>query len=445
MRKFLRVSLFVAVTFASLVYGRLAYDVGQPYLGVVLGNWTADPYHYEVDPATPSVWQNVQMLPPGTWILGVDGEPVDGVSNVALKAWQAGRTEVTVSYVLPTQSNTDVRSSVVPIQLFSWFRYIELVFQFGFAHVLCFLLAISLLNMRQNFDWRAIAVIVTSIFFMLRQDDHGMPISIIHNHRPVLPIDYMIQIVSRFVYGGYWFAVIILLLAFPYPNPKIEHWLRMAGVFTIMTATILTVPYMLWIMGLYPDIAKQWDLNALAVIRKCYAVVLLGFFILTIRTLYQHQKYSFQQPFTFLPLPVIGVLGALYWSSLYEPSQENLFLPQVSNFLYQSLQYIHFIKYDLRPFHMLVMLMITSAILRYQTFHALDPLFLFTTRMIISCCLAALVDLVLRFLAVGNKFWIAPIIPLFFVFLALSEYMSHQFKTQGWMWRLFNRHLILQQ
>ncbi|MEI7469511.1 MAG: hypothetical protein WCL57_14965, partial [Chloroflexota bacterium] len=63
MRKFLQVSLFVAATFALLVYVRLAYDVGQPYLGVVLDNWTADPYHYEVDPATPSVWQNVQMLP----------------------------------------------------------------------------------------------------------------------------------------------------------------------------------------------------------------------------------------------------------------------------------------------------------------------------------------------------------------------------------------------
>ena len=347
MRKFLQVSLFVAVTFALSVYGRLAYDVGQPYLGVVLGNWTADPYRYEVDPATPSVWQNVQMLPPGTWILGVDGEPVDGVSNVALKAWQAGRTEVTVSYVLPTQSNTDVRSSVVPIQLFSWLRYIELVFQFGFAQVVFFLLAISLLNMRQNFDWRAIAVVIWAIFFMFRQDDRAVPKSVIYANILTLPIDYMIQIVLRFVYGSYWFAVFVLLLAFPSPNPRIKHWLRMAGVFAIMTVTIVTVPYAARIMGLYPDIAKQWDLNMLAVIRKFYAVVLLGFFILTIRSFWQHKKNSFQNRLDLLPLPLFGVLGMLYWSKIYQPSQENLFLPQVSNFLYQSLQYVHFFKYDL--------------------------------------------------------------------------------------------------
>ena len=339
MRKFLQVSLFVAVTFASLVYGRLAYDVGQPYLGVILSNWTADPYHYEVDPATPSVWQNVQMLPPGTWILGVDGEPVDGVSNVALKAWQAGRTEVTVSYVLPTQSNTDVRSSVVPIQLFSWLRYIELVFQFGFAQVVFFLLAISLLNMRQNFDWRAIAVVIWAIFFMFRQDDRAVPKSVIYANILTLPIDYIIQIVLRFVNGNYGFVLLVFLLSFPYPNPRIKHWLRMAGVFSIMIAIIVTVPYMLRIMGLYPDIAKQWDINVLAAMKKLYAVMLLGFFVLTIRSLYQHQKYFFQQPFAFLPLPMFCALLVLYWSKIYQPSQENLFLPQVSNFLYQSLQY----------------------------------------------------------------------------------------------------------
>ncbi len=443
MRKFLRVCLFVAAAFVLFVYVRLTLDVGQPYLGVVLSNWTSE--LYQVDPATPSVWRNVQIFPPGTSILAVDGESVDGVSNPVLKAWQAGRTEVTVSYVLPNQPDTEVLSRVVPIQLFSWLRYIELVFQFGLPALMCFLLAISILNTHQNFDWRAVAAIIGAIFFILRQDDRGIPSSVIYANAPTLPIDHIIQLVSRFVYGSYWFPVIALLLAFPSPIPKIERWLRIASVFAIMTAIIIAAPYIACIMGLHPDIAKQWELNTLAVMRTFYSVVVLGFVVLAIRSVWQYKKHPSQHWLALVPIPIFAVLGTLYWLTVYLPAHENLFLPQVSDFFNQSLQGMNRIKYNFRPFYMVAGLIITSIILRHQTFHTLDSLFVFTAPMIISCCFAAVIDLLVRFVSVDNEFWIAPIIPLFFVVFALTEYMSFQIKNQGWMWRMFNRHLISQQ
>lgn len=444
MRQFLRICLFAITAFVLFVYARLALDVGQPHLGVILSNLASEPY--QVDPATPSVWPNMRLFPPGTCILEVNGEPVDGQTNPALKAWQAGQTQVTILYVLPNDPTEQKHITSAPIQIFSWLRYIELIFQFGMPALMCVLLIICTLNTHQRFDERAFATIVAGLFFVLRQDDRGIPSSVIYANVPALPMDHIIQIVSRLIHGGYWFPVVTLLLAFPSPIQKFGYWCRIAGVVSGITAIIVASPYMAYLMGLSQNTAKQWELNVVEAMRIFYLIVMLCLIIWTLRSLWEYRKKPSSHWLTIVPIPVLVVLGTLYWSTVHLSSHElNFFSNEVGDAMNQFLQGMNRVKYNFRPFYMAAGLIVVSIVLRHQTFHALESLFVFTATMITSCCLAAVLDLLVRFMSTDNEFWIAPIIPLFFFILLLTEYTALQIKNQGWLWRMFNWHLISQQ
>ncbi|MCW1971182.1 MAG: histidine kinase [Anaerolineae bacterium] len=444
MRKILRICLFAATAFVLLVYGRLALDIGQPYLGVILSNWTTEVY--QVDAATPSVWKNTQYFPPGTCIIAVNGEPVNGSTNPVLKAWQAGQTQVMVSYILPYQPESNMRHEAFEIQVFSWLRYLELIFQFGIPTITCFLLALCLLNTRQMFNWQAIAGVIAAIFFILRQDDRGIPSSIIFANTAILPIDHPIQLMSRLVYGAYSLPVVFLLFTFPYPVQNIERWSRLLGLVAIAIALVAVIPYAAYLLGLQATIAKMWELNLLAGIRLFYAAIMLVFVLGSIKSLWKYTRQPNTNRLALLPIPILAVIGSFFWATVYfQTHQINWFSSEVSEAWSQILQTMNQIKFNFRPFYMVAGLMIVSIALRHQTFHELDSLFVFTATMITSVCIASMLDLLIRAISVTNEFWITPVIPLFFVILIAAEYTSLQIKKQSWMWRMFNWHIIAQQ